>query len=639
MQSSRGRSSVVRWALVAMALSVAACGGGGGGGDSGGGGTTPPPGGSSNQAPVANAGPDQTVDAGTTVTLSAASSADPDGDALSFAWQQTEGPSVTLGAATGVSVGFAAPALSTQTVLRFRVTVSDARGASHTDTVAVTVRAQNASAPPGISMLTGLARDPAQFTVAGTKVFFTASSTSSFQSYDQLWVTDGTAAGTTLARDFAGSSAMQLVPSGNGVFFSATSALWFSDGTAAGTRLVKDINTTTAENMVMLGVYGGRLYFTANNGVNGRELWSSDGTTAGTHMVFDLNPGAGDSDVRTPQGSLAFWNGRLYLHAGFTDTRTGSFYAQLYSTDGTPGSLTPLTNNTDYAGSVLLNYDMAVVGDRLYFTWHARATGVELWVSDGTAAGTRLAHDIAPGSASSWPIGFEVMNAELLLFAYETGSGSHRSLYATNGTSAGTRLVAGVDKSTSAESMVLMNGRYHFPGRLRSATAYTLWSTDGTSAGTREVSSAVRPDDWYLTSKMIVLGGNKLVFQGSDGVNGNEPWVSDGTAAGTFMLRNINPTAGRGSYTSTVGAGWMVARGTKAYFIAAPAIDDFQLWETDGTAAGTKIIAPADATVTVNPVGQDGFSSDVPNPVPVLLGNTLIFRGGFTSAGARPYRM
>jgi ELWxxDGT repeat protein len=625
-------------AVLAAALSLAACGGGGGD-DAAGGGSTPPPSGGTNRAPVASAGPDQTVDAGTLVTLSAASSTDADGDTMTYAWQQTDGPAVTLGQSAGASVSFSAPSVASQTVFGFRVTVSDGRGGSHTDSVAVTVRPQVAGTPQGIGMLSALARDPAQFTAAGGKVFFTSSSTSGFQTFDQLWVTDGTSGGTALLRDFAGSSATQFVPAANGIFFSATSALWFSDGTAAGTRLVKDITTATSENFVMLGVYGGRLYFTANDGVNGRELWTSDGTANGTFMVFDLNPGSGSSDVRSPAGSLVYWNGRLYLHAGYTDARTGSFYAQLYSTDGTPGNLTNLTNNTDYAGSVLLNYDMAVLGQRLYFTWHSRTNGVELWVTDGSAAGTRMALDVAPGSAGSWPIGFEVINGELLFFAYQDGTGSHRSMYATTGTTAGTRLVADVDKGPNAESLVPMNGRLYFPGRLRGASNFTLWSTDGTSAGTREVSSAVRPDDWYLGNKMVVLGGNKLVFQGSDGVNGNEPWVSDGTAARTFMLRNINATAGRGSYTSTVGAGWVVARGSKAYFIAAPAIDDFQLWETDGTAAGTKTIAPSDATVTVNPMGQPGFSSAVPNPVPVLLGNTLIFRGSFSSAGARPYRM
>ena len=68
--------------------------------------------------------------------------------------------------------------------------------------------------------------------------------------------------------------------------------LWKSDGTAAGTVLVRDIVSgiggSLPSNLVNVS---GTLYFTAANSVGGRELWKSNGTAAGTVRVKDISPG------------------------------------------------------------------------------------------------------------------------------------------------------------------------------------------------------------------------------------------------------------------------------------------------------------------------------------------------------------
>lgn len=81
-----------------------------------------------NTAPVASASASVgRAGAGTTVTLNASGSTDPDGDALSYSWVQTGGPSVSLKNANSVSATFNAPAIGNDAVLAFEVTVSDGK--------------------------------------------------------------------------------------------------------------------------------------------------------------------------------------------------------------------------------------------------------------------------------------------------------------------------------------------------------------------------------------------------------------------------------------------------------------------------------------------------------------------------------
>jgi ELWxxDGT repeat protein len=116
-----------------------------------------------------------------------------------------------------------------------------------------------------------------------------------------------------------------------------------------GTSLVKAINPGTASaNPSGLTNVGGTLYFSASDATHGIELWQSDGTGAGTSLVKDINPGS--------------------------DSGCG------YCVD-------PL-HLTEVAGT-------------LYFTGYEATHGLELWKSDGTAAGTTMVKDIDTGSAWS----------------------------------------------------------------------------------------------------------------------------------------------------------------------------------------------------------------------------------------------
>lgn len=99
-----------------------------------------------NRAPVADAGADQTASANDTVTLNGSNSSDPDGDTLTYSWQQVAGTSVSLSNANATQASFVAPELAQQEVLEFQLVVDDGE-LSSTDTVSITVSAHGTGNP------------------------------------------------------------------------------------------------------------------------------------------------------------------------------------------------------------------------------------------------------------------------------------------------------------------------------------------------------------------------------------------------------------------------------------------------------------------------------------------------------------
>src|SRR5471030_2240733 len=99
--------------------------------------------------------------------------------------------------------------------------------------------------------------------------------------------------------------------------------LWVTDGTAAGTHAVQSFSNGAIFNLTAIG---DRVYFQINDGVDGFELWTSNGTTSGTLLVKDIWPGANSSNPT----DLTNFNGELYFEAN-----DGSHVDQLWKTDGT----------------------------------------------------------------------------------------------------------------------------------------------------------------------------------------------------------------------------------------------------------------------------------------------------------------
>ncbi|HKI00577.1 MAG TPA: ELWxxDGT repeat protein [Thermoanaerobaculia bacterium] len=457
----------------------------------------------------------------------------------------------------------------------------------------------------------------ARLTVANDRLFFGVS-------YRQVWVSDGTAAGTDflmagalLSLGNLGSSVLALT---NDPFLHTDQRLRKTDGTVAGTVTVKNLGPQDSH--CFTGYpdpreVDGEIFFYGCKRGSGVELWRSDGTPAGTVLV--------QAPSRTPSFPLPFGGTSAFL-TPFGDrlifpADDGISGGQLWQTDGTaaatqpvpgvPGtgdrwpelpidSPIPLGGSLIYNGgnAGLLSLDgagaqplgarlapspgyIARSGDLLFFTSTTPAAGTELWKTDGTPAGTGIVKDVVPGSASSSPT---FQGALGPLFYFSTNGDE---LWRTDGTEAGTLLLRDFWPGTSSTIqyqavlgsnllLVVVDDSQH----------WALWKTDGTPAGTVRVKLFDQgPSVFGATITGVTRTANRVFLRLDDGSHGVELWVSDGTEAGTRLLEDVRPGA------PSSGIEWLSEPGeSRLYFTADDGVHGRELWVSDGTDAGTRLL-------------------------------------------------
>ena len=421
--------------------------------------------------------------------------------------------------------------------------------------------------------LPGLLRDVAESPapnwgqlVPGPAVFVPLGGELYFASWDlteglELRATDGTAAGTRTVRDVCPGSCggftwVELVESGGILYFGADDGvhdreLWRSDGTRAGTRRVAPPGGPTIAPMPeFITAAPGGVYFVALDAAHGSELWWSDGTAAGTHLVVDLWPGslpeggAGPSDLTWLAGAGLVFAADDGVHGReLWITQGGAATTQLLA-DVRPGAAAGIEYRQAYPNA----YGSPVVsGGKVYFAADDGAHGGELWVTDGTPAGTSLVADLAPGLASAYPSSFFAFGSDLLFGA--SGPGSLRTLWRTNGTAAGTVALGDAAHGTQQLSPTgygLLGGVVYFAG-WQAATGRELWRTDGTLEGTAlAVEIQPGPQTGIVGYRGFTAAAGRLWFPGDDGAHGSEWWQSDGTGGGTFQVADLVPGPGWG---------------------------------------------------------------------------------------------
>src|SRR5262249_36261710 len=102
-----------------------------------------------------------------------------------------------------------------------------------------------------------------------------------------------------------------------------------------------------------------------------------------------------------------------------------------------------------------------------------------------------------------------------------------------------------------------------------------LWKSDGTQAGTTLVKD-IRPGGAGSSPLNLTAFNGLLYFTAGDGAHGRELWVSDGTAAGTALVQDINPGSGSAFYPFYNPEFTVV--GGQLFFVADDRVHGRELW-------------------------------------------------------------
>ncbi|MBL9078429.1 MAG: hypothetical protein JNL08_13045 [Planctomycetes bacterium] len=395
--------------------------------------------------------------------------------------------------------------------------------------------------------------NPGNLTRMGGAVYFIAETPATGF---ELWRTDGTTAGTTMVADInptpgAGALATvnrvpELFAFGSTLLFWANDGthgqeLWRSDGTAAGTQLVLDIEPgPNGSDPFDFTASGNRVFFYAAASATGRELWVTDGTTGGTHLVADFYPGApgGSSTVLQGSGSIAaFGTGVLFSgRTGFASNQVLCF------SDGSAGG----TNVVD-AGA----FDprgLTPLGSGFTCSVFSPATGVEPWFTNGSDAGTFPLGDLAVGSTSSLGTNLLTVFRPQLLggrhWFVASASTFGLSLWSTDGTPSGTSVFFAPQVSDPLAQVrtVRVAGDRLYLEVSSTTLGSELHVTDGIATPSLVVDlNPGTGTGWPSFGSFLAPGQGRLAIttMRPTDVIADEPAVTDGTPAGTHVLANL----------------------------------------------------------------------------------------------------
>lgn len=457
--------------------------------------------------------------------------------------------------------------------------------------------------------------------VAGNNLYF---STYSPEYGYEPWISDGSGAGTKLLKDVnpgaTGSAPGIFTFCNNKVYFVAASAiagseLWNTAGNTGSTKLVKNINTTATangpqsnnnENRFGVALNNNQILFTAYTRTTGYELWKSNGTASGTTIIKDLMPGETSfyPEIYAAKNGKAYFTGSdstgecIFVTDG---TAAGTkkiaiapnyIYELQVADDGTVFYISALNNielwRTDSSGTNfklrtnLGSLEIGIAGNTCYFSAES-AYGFELFKSNGTIAGTNLVADIYPGSLSSSPAYFTQLGNKILFSAF---NGATTYLCVSDGTTSGTKVLSTTIDPYLWAGAAVYKGKLYFQA-YESTLGAELYSTDGTAAGTGLVKN-INVSNVNSDLRNFTVAGNTLYFQAYDADNGYALWKTNGTGAGTKVVK-----------TSPNGDGYffvnnLTSAGGKLYFTY-----NQLLWVSDGTTAGTTAVsAPGLSNVT-----------------------------------------
>lgn len=360
------------------------------------------------------------------------------------------------------------------------------------------------------------------------------------------------------------------------------SELWTSTGSTAGTTQVADTNPGSPSfNPSNLTSFNNKLYFSGLvTSTVGSEIFSFDGTAITN--VADIKPGTGSS----APGFIIPFNGNLYFRAQEAASTTYRLYKL------TPSNTYTILDNTNIVGT-----SAAVLGSTLLFAGGTVAGNTQLYGTDGTSV--TLIKTINPTASSAATNLYTAPTLNKTFFEATNGTDG-KEVWVTDGTAAGTLMVADINPSgdSNPSDFYEHNGKVYFqaaatPGNIE------LWSTDGVTA---TLVKDINPTGNSLPSNFLTFN-NSLYFSANDGTSGQELWKTDGTAANTTLLLDINNGAGSSSPSD------LISFNGSIYLAADNGTSGKELYSISGNTLGVKNIPaeklmlfpnPSDGTINLN---------------------------------------
>lgn len=229
--------------------------------------------------------------------------------------------------------------------------------------------------------------------------------------------------------------------------------LWLTDGTEAGTTFIKDIRTGSGNSSPFnFFTFNNQFYFTANDG-NSSELWTSDGTEAGTTIVDIMPSITGEA----PQRFLEL-NGVAYFTVGGQPGTGAETTNKLVEWDGTNDAVRVTDSGTGYES---ITADMIAFNNLLFiymnYSTEDAAYGRELYTYNPNTDTFALVKDIDAGDGDSSISNFTIIGTELF---FETDS----ALWKTDGTTAGTVAITNAASLGGINNLYAWNGKLFFEG-------------------------------------------------------------------------------------------------------------------------------------------------------------------------------